>query len=76
MSLDDVPINGDRTRTWEEIIASALEGDGDGGRDEDGWIGDFERRTGAAGTDGDDVGRDKLRDVQRERERGEPVRVR
>ena len=28
MSLDDVPINGDRTRTWEEIIASALEGDG------------------------------------------------
>ena len=28
MSLDDVPINGDRTRTWEEIIASALSGDG------------------------------------------------
>jgi hypothetical protein len=66
----------DGRRARVETGRRAREGDGDGERDEDGWIGDFERRTGAAGTDGDDVGRDKLRDVQRERERGEPVRVR
>ena len=45
MSLDDVPINGDRTRTWEEIIAKELRAhgattttrdDGDGDGDDDG----------------------------------------